>query len=174
MPTTYYSRDTNSDLTDGGSFSYSLLKTAGTPNTLTGFAVGKLSTVSADLYTDPNDPSSQGSATGSWSFEINIISGDAGVELTPSLYRINSGGTVQAGPIAATAQNTVAGVLTFGWTNPALGTFNAGDRVRVGLSFLNGTHTNASLDIGFNDTDSEFIAPYTLAGPKPFAFAVWA
>jgi len=170
--TTYYSRDITSDLSDGGSFSYSLLKTAGTPNTLTGFPVAKVSTVSADLYTDPNDPSSQGSATGTWTFEINILSGDADVELTPTLHRINSGGTSQAS-VAAAAQNTVAGVLTFTWNNPALGTFNSGDRIRVALSFRNGTHGNATLDIGFNDADSEFITPYTLLGPKPFAFSVF-
>jgi hypothetical protein len=172
MATTYYSRDTNSDLSGGGSFSYQLLRAAGAAATLTGFAVGKAATVAADLYTDPNDPSDSGSSTGTWTFEINIVSGDANVQLTPSLYRINSSGGTLSGPISATPQNTNAGVLTFSWTNPALGTFAATNRIRVGLSFLNGTHTNATLDIGFNDNNSEFITPYTLVGPKPFAFAV--
>lgn len=170
--TTYYSRDTNSDLSDANSFSYVLSQTAGAPNTLTGFSVSKTANTYADLYTPAGDPSSGGSSSGSWSFEINIVTAVNTIELVPLLYRINSSGTIQSGPIPATPANLTAGVMTFGWTDPALGTFATGDRVRVSLSFFNGTHSNETIDIGFNDADSEFITPYTLAGPFTYSQAV--
>lgn len=173
MSQTYYCSNTASDLTGGGDHDFVLADATAAANTLS-YDCPKVSTVSFDLFTPSGDPSDQGDATGSWSLEVNVITGDADVQLTPSLYRVNSGGTIQAGPIGATPQNTNAGILTFSWTNPALGTFASGDRVRVGLSFLNGTHGNATLELGLNTADEEFIAPYTLAGPKPYAFVVWA
>lgn len=171
MATTYYSRDVTSDL-GGLLFNYSLLRTAAAPATTTGLTITKVSTQTGQLYTDPDDPSVQGSATGTWTFEINIVTGDANVRLTPALNRINSSGSTLAGPFNATPQNTSAGILTFTWTNPALGTFASGDRIYIGLAFYNGTHTNAILDIGFNDADSEFITPYSLVGPKPYTQAI--
>lgn len=175
MSETYYASNTTSDLSAGGVFDYSLLPDAGTANT-TQVSVAKLTTVSADLFTEAGNPSDQGSATGSWSFELNVLVGDTAVAANVYLYRVNSGGSVQSGPIesAELGQTLSAGVKTYTWSSPALGTFATGDRVRVGISFVNGTHGNATLDLGFNTADSEFIAPYTLAGPAPYSFAVWA
>jgi hypothetical protein len=174
MAHTYYASNTASDLTGGGDFDYSLLHDPDTANTLT-YTVAKTSTQAFDLFTEANDPSDQGDATGSWSYELNIITGNIDHFANVFLYRVNSGGSVQAGPIEASeaGQNTTAGILTYTWSSPALGTFQAGDRVRVQVSITNTQHQDFAFDLGWNTANEEFIAPYTLAGALPHAQCVW-
>lgn len=179
MSQTYYGSNTASDLSGGGDFDFSFLDATGTANTANVWSIAKQSTQSFDIFTEAGDPSDQGDATGSWSFELNIVTGTVDAEANVYLYRVNSGGTVQAGPIecAETDANNylmTAAVHTFTWSSPALGTFATGDRVRVRVSGTVAGHQNQDITLGWNTADSEFIAPYTLAGPKPYAFAVWA
>ena len=179
MSHTYYASNTTSDLAGGGDFDFEFLHDASAANTANVWTIGKTSTAAFDIFTESGDPSDQGDATGSWSFELNVVTGDAGIAANVYIYRVNSGGTVQAGPIESseTDGGTVtltSGVQTFTWSSPALGTFQAGDRVRVRVSGTNGGHQNIDITLGWNTTDSEFIAPYTLAGPQPFAQCVWA
>ena len=175
MAHTYYASNTTSDLTGGGDFDFSLLHNPDTANTSV-WTVAKTATQSFDLFTETNDPSDQGDATGSWSYELNVITGSADVVANVFLYRVNSGGTPQAGPIesAEAGQALTAGIKTYTWSSPALGTFAAGDRVRVLVSATNGGHQNQDISLGWNTSDEEFIAPYTLAGALPYAQCVWA
>lgn len=179
MAHTYYASNTVSDLAGGGDFDFSFLHDAGVANTANTWTITKLSTHAHDIFTESGDPSDQGDATGSWSFELNVVTGDAGVAANVYIYRVNSTGTVQTGPIEcaetdANAYPLTAAVHTFTWSSPALGTFATGDRVRVRVSGTNGGHQDIDLVLGWNTVDSEFIAPYTLAGPQPFAQCVWA
>ena len=179
MSQTYYASNTTSDLTGGGDFDFSFLDATGTANTANTWTIAKTSTQAFDVFTESGNPSDQGDATGSWSYELNIVTGSADAQANVYLYRVNSGGTIQAGPIecAETDGNvytTTAAVHTFTWSSPALGTFQAGDRVRVRTSVTVPGHQNVDLTLGWNTADSEFIAPYTLAGPQPFAQCVWA
>lgn len=177
MSQTYYASNTVSDLTGGGDFDFSFLDTTGVANTTNTWTIAKQSTQSMDIFTEAGDPSDQGDATGSWSFELNVVTGSADATANVYLYRVNSTGTIQAGPIESsdTDGNTyplTAGVLSFAWSSPALGTFASGDRVRVRVSATVPGHQNVDLTLGWNTADSEFIAPYTLAGPFTYSQAV--
>ena len=179
MAHTYYASNTVSDLTGGGDFDFEFLHDAGTANTANTWTIAKQSTQAMDIFTEAGDPSDQGDATGSWSFELNIVTGSVDAEANVYLYRVNSTGTIQAGPIecAETDANNylmTAAVHTFTWSSPALGTFATGDRVRVRVSGTVPGHQNQDITLGWNTADSEFITPYTLAGPQPFAQCVWA
>jgi len=178
MPQTYYASNTVSDLTGGGNFDFEFLPNPSTANTANVWSVAKQTTEAFDIFTEAGNPSDSGDATGSWSLELNVIVGSADILANVYIYRVNSGGTIQTGPIESsdTSGNVypfTAGVLPFAWTNPALGTFQAGDRVRVRVSGTVPGHQGVDLTLGWNTVDSEFIAPYTLAGPQPYAFAVW-
>jgi hypothetical protein len=179
MAHTYYASNTASDLTGGGNFDFTFAHDPDTANTANVWTIAKQSTEAFDIFTEANDTSDQGDATGSWTYELNIITGSADALGNVYIYRVNSGGTIQAGPIECpeTDANTyamTAGVKSFTWSSPALGTFQSGDRVRVRVSATVPGHQNVDLTLGWNTTDSEFIAPYTLAGAQPYAQCVWA
>lgn len=179
MAHTYYASNTTSDLSGGGNFNFEFLHDASAANTANVWSIDKQSTEAFDIFTEAGDPSDQGDATGTWTFELNVVVGDSGAEANVYLYRVNSTGTIQAGPIESSDTNgntypLTAGVLSFAWSNPALGTFAAGDRVRVRVSATVPGHQKVDLTLGWNTVDSEFITPYTLAGPQPFAQCVWA
>ena len=162
MPTTYILRDTNSDLGGGADFSKQLLKQTATGSTLQ-VTVAPSATELSYGFTEPDDPSTAG-VTGNYTVEVNVTSGSTDIQLSIQLRRIDSAGAVQSSSPISSEQTGSAGVKTFSLTDVNLGTWQAGDRLRVDYRFRNtNTHSNRSVTIQFNTTDCEVVAPWAAA-----------
>lgn len=175
MAALYYAHDVTSDLSGpGADFDYKLLLTAGTASPVA-LSVVKAATETSYLFTEPGDPSTVGISTGTFTFKLNVTTGDTNLSVVPSLNRINSAGTNQAGPVASPtgSQTLGAGIKTWTWTNPALGTWASGDRLRIQLPFVNAAaHATTTITIEWQTADSSLLTPWTFAGPTPYTFSV--
>lgn len=164
MSQTYYLSGTDSDLsTSGANFDKLLSPVTTTPTTLSyTVSQGVGQTVTGYGYTDIDIPSFKG-ASGDYTVEINVTSANSSLNLQVELARINSSGTVQGTPVVSTTQSaSTTGVKTFTFTNPALGTWTTGNRLRVGYSAINtqAHGGNQALQIGTGTTDEEVITPF--------------
>jgi hypothetical protein len=159
-----YLRNITPDLTVSGAlFNYQLLEATGTAATV---ATGNLSagtTFSIYAFTNAGFPGVQGSA-GDYSAKFNVTSGSTNIQLSVVLARVNSSGTVQASSSASAEQVASAGVKTFSFSSPSLGTWAAGDRLRIQYRLRNTqAHGNTSISFGANTTNEEVVTPWTIA-----------
>ena len=162
MTTTYVLRDVASDLTGGADFSNSLtVATAGSASIA--LTILNLATETSFAWTPVGEPGAAG-VTGDYSVEVRVVTANADLNLSIQLRRVNSAGTVQASS-SATAEQTMSatGVLTFTFTALDLGTWAAGDRLRVDYIFRDtSVHANESAAIGANTTNEEVVTPWTI------------
>jgi hypothetical protein len=174
MAQTFLLSPVNSDLTGGSDFTKQLTpvgETEGTTSISVSVAFG--TTEVSYAFTPVGIPGTNGTSTGVFTVEVRIgATGDTAYFIRPTLSRVNAAGTVQAGPISpAEAEATCAATTTrtFTFTNPTLGTWAAGDRLRVGYSFRSSKTMNpaGSVDVVTATTDTEVITPFTAsANPK--------
>jgi hypothetical protein len=174
MAQTFLLSPVNSDLTGGSDFTKQLTpagETEGTTSINISCAFGTTEVNYA--FTPVGIPGTNGTSTGVFTVEVRIgATGDTAYFIRPTLSRVNAAGTVQAGPISpAEAEATCAAntTRTFTFTNPTLGTWAAGDRLRVGYSFRSSKTMNpaGSVDVVTATTDTEVITPFTESGnPK--------
>ncbi len=164
MTTTYILRSTDSDLGGGADFSKALLETTAT-QVLQVVSVANQSTEDSFGFTDVGDPGSSG-VTGTYTVELNVQVGDTSIFCSVAVARVNSSGTVQSGGTAFTSEQTcTAGVKTFNVPSTDLGTWNVGDRLRVTYRFRSSNQHGGDhqIEIGFNTTGIEVVAPWTEA-----------
>lgn len=153
MATTYQLSATASDLTgSGGQFSKALVASGAT--------TGSVTVTSGDFYafTPAANPSDQGTAG---NFTVNISCGTpqfGGAVLNAFVSRVNAAGTEVGGPVGSSSGGgffTTAGVQSFGFTAPSLGTWTAGDRLKVRIS------VSSTVDVNFSSS-STVVAPWSL------------
>lgn len=178
MAVTYVLRNTASDLSvSGATFNYKLLTATAASADVTTAAQAADTTVSGYAWTDPAEPGANGTSTGSFTVEVNVITAQTDVSIVVAVARVNSAGTVQGTPVAAASQaSSPAGIKTFSFTNPALGTWAAGDRLRVEYRFVRaaGGHGNVSVVVRSNTTDAEAATPFTPTATVGYGRVLWA
>lgn len=172
MAVTYYQRDIASDLSvAGANGNTKLLTTTGTAGTLS-VNMDKGGTADLYMWTEPTVPGAAGS-TGNYTVTCNVAVGATSANVTAQLERVSAAGTVQTSGAVSAQQSVTAGIKTFNFTALSLGTWASGDRLRLRLNFINlASHQTDSATIGVNTSDEYVLTPWTIAGPKPFAFAV--
>lgn len=161
MAQTYILRDTASDLTGGAEFNNQLLLTTGADGDIV-FTVAAAATDIGSGFTEPGVPGTDG-ATGDYNpVEVEVEVGSTAIELSIQLHRVNPSGVVQTSSSASAEQQATAGIKTFSFTALSLGTWAAGDRLRVDYRARStAAHGNTSITIGANTIDQEVVTPFT-------------
>lgn len=163
MAISFYLSATNSDLSGGADFNKVLSTATETAGTLS-VAVASAATEVSYGYTTSGVPGVGGTSTGSFSVEINVTTANSNITLSVALARVNSAGTQQAVTAYATGQSAgTTGVKTFTFTDPALGTWAAGDRLRVQYRFVNGAMSTQTVGIGTGTTNEACDTPFYAA-----------
>lgn len=162
MARTFILSSTTSDLNSGADFNLALVDTASTSSPLA-VSVANNSTETSHGFTAPGIPGLGGSSTGTFTVEVNVTAANSAIQISTILDRVNSSGTVQASSSQTAEQSAGStGVKTFTHTNPALGTWASGDRLRVRYLFRS-TQTMggaASITIDRNTTSCEVVTPF--------------
>jgi hypothetical protein len=138
MARTFYNHTESSDLSSGDLFSDVLTDAQQAANAVELLAP-QASTVAGSYFTEPGIPGTDGTSTGTFTLRTNITSSNAGINFRANLMRVNSAGTVQATELGSYLAASV-GTRTQTFTDPALGTWAAGDRLRIQYQIEN---TNA-------------------------------
>lgn len=162
MATTYYEDVTASDLSEGGSFTHLLTQTQPGAKSSDPIQPAASSSLSGYYATPASDPSS-GTSTGTFTVQVNVTSTFSTTSGQCQLHRANSAGTIQAssGYFGSQALSS-AGVHTFSTTNPALGTWAAGDRLVVEVRVTNGsTHAGRGCTFETGGTSDTVVAPWS-------------
>lgn len=158
--TTYYLRNTVSDLSGGADFNYSLLNAAGTGSTLSVTVAGN-ATEDSYAFTPAGTPSALDDVVAA-SVEIEVTSSNSNVNLSAAVARVNSSGVVQAtSPFAAEQTASANAVYTFSIPAPALGTWQAGDRLCAIYRFRATNSMSQSITIGIGT--SQVVASFVPA-----------
>lgn len=158
--TTYYLRNTVSDLSGGADFNYSLLNAPGTGSTLS-ISVAGSATEDSYAFTPAGTPSALDDVVAA-SLEIEVTSSNSNVNLSAAVARVNSAGVVQAtSPFAAEQTASANTVYTFSIPAPALGSWQAGDRLCVvyRLRATNSMSQSITLGIGTAQAVISFVPP---------------
>lgn len=159
MARTFYTSTTASDLSTGGDFSNALAdaQEAASSITLTAAASG---TAAGSYFTAPDVPGTGGTSTGTFTIRTNITTAQAGVNFRANLMRVNSAGTVQT-TVLGTYAAASAGVRIQTYTDPALGTWATGDRLRVQYQIQNTNTMGGSKGITFETGQLAQDTPFT-------------
>lgn len=101
--------------------------------------------------------------TGNWSVEIDITAGNSSCEVRVHLYRIQ--GSVAQTTVTSSFQTATAGLKTFSFTDPALGTWTSGNRIAVGVEVRNNATMGGAITITYetDTTDAEFVTQFGVA-----------
>jgi adhesin HecA-like repeat protein len=154
----------NSDLSGGADFNKALVE-SGATNTTVSFSIATNSTETSYGFTPSGNPGADG-ATGNYTILARITTGNNNGRLSISLSRVNSSGTVQSTSSATSEQTTSAGTQTHTLTSVNLGTWAAGDRLRVNYIFRNANTMSAqTVAIGTGTSNDTVDVPWDLAGP---------
>jgi hypothetical protein len=161
VTTTYVLRAANSDLSGGADFSKRLQVGTETAGSIT-ISVAGNATEDSFGFTDTGHPDDDG-VTGDYTVEVSVLGlGLATINLSVAVARINSAGVQQTISAFAAEQAGTPGVKTFAFTAINLGTWAAGDRLKVVYRFRNTLALTGSLDIQTGTTDAQVIAPWTI------------
>lgn len=161
--TTYTLRSANSDCTGGADFTRELRSGTETAGSIT-FSVANGATEDSLGFTPAGNPSTDGT-TGNYTVEVSVTTGSSAIQGSVAVARVNSS-CVQQQISAFTAEQTMtAGVKTFTLNSINLGTWGAGDRLKVVYRFRStNTHGGAaSLTIETGTADTEATAPWSLS-----------
>lgn len=160
---TYYLTKTNSDLSGGADFSYKLTTATGSAATLV-VAVAGNATEDSYGFTEPGVPGLAGATLTAVTAEINVTSAGVDFQLSVAVSRLNSSGVSQASSSFTSEQSGAStGVKSFAISNPSLGTWAAGDRLRVTYRFRRTSGVGAgSITIGQNTANEEVVTSFAL------------
>lgn len=161
MAKSYYLSSTDSDLSGGTLFNKGLSPSTSSAGTLS-LVVPAALTYDSYAWTEPGEPGVKGVNTGTFTIKVNVTVGGANISIAVQLSRVNSSGVVQASSSATATQSAgSAGVLTFTITNPSLGTWVAGDRLRVTYKLSNSSGmSSSSITLGTGTTNEEIATPF--------------
>jgi hypothetical protein len=176
VPLTYYASSTASDLT--GSTLPTVhnqalaTSTAGLVTKNTG-SIPAASSRDGFAWTASSVPGTGGYTLADYQIKVDVSAGNASIELSVRVARVNSAGTVQAESSATAEQTASAGVKTFNLTGVNLGIWVAGDRLRIRYIFRNthGSMTQAAT-IRYNGTDSIVTATEIRSGAASAAMGL--
>jgi hypothetical protein len=161
MTTAYSLRAANSDLSGGADFNKRLQIGTETADEIT-ISVAGNATEDSLGFADVGQPDDDG-ITGDYTVEVNVLGiGLATINLSAAVARVNSAGVQQAISAFAAEQSGLPGIKTFSFTAINLGTWTAGDRLKVVYRFRNTLAIAGSLDIQTGTTDAQIIAPWTI------------
>jgi hypothetical protein len=175
MAITYYLTNTASDLSTptGVHWNNALNETAPGASNISN-TVSNTGTPPNDVeyaYTPSGDPGTDGS-TGTYTVTVVPNTTDADALLFIQLHRINSAGTVQQSSTLSAGQ-TMTATRTYTFSSLDLGTWAAGDRLRVDFSQEGtGAHGNATFDYAIGSTGTRIDTPWTRATPSPRAIII--
>jgi hypothetical protein len=164
MSTEYFMTGDDSDLSGGSNFSKALDTTAPGDSTQ-GISVTTNTTETDFLFTPGGDPGASG-ITGDYTVIVDITSGNADLQVDVAIHRVNSAGTSQASAASDGGEQTNAvGELTFTFTSADLGTWAAGDRLRVNLVQRDTSlHGDENTTYGIGSSGVRVTAPWSPAG----------
>ena len=161
MATNYYLTTTASDLSvPGDNFDNEISESVPGTTTLA-VQIAKSKSESDHGYSVAGNPGADGTS-GDFTVTVEINTGVGTTTLDIALARINSGGTVQSGPVSSDggSQAASAGTKTYSFTAPALGTWAAGDRLRVDFNWNNTVMTNADITQDIGSAGTRLSAPW--------------
>jgi hypothetical protein len=167
---TYILRSTNSDLGGGADFTKEITSGAATTEATQSVSVANLATESSLGFTPLGTPGANGTSTGSFTVEVRIGStGSSVITVRPFLARADASGnnlSSEIAPAQAAQTCTANSTFTFTWSSPALGTWAAGDRLKVIYVFVSSQTMGgaASVTVSFNTANSEVITPFSVGG----------
>jgi hypothetical protein len=155
---TYIARSTDSDLTgsDLPTLHNQLLGT--TTATAVTKSTGNIpvgTTASGFAWTAVGVPGTSGHQLADVSVSVDISGGNTSLQLSVAVARVNSSGVVQAASATSDEQTASAGTKVVNFTALDLGTWSAGDRLRVEYLFRN-THASMvqAATVRYNTTAS--------------------
>lgn len=171
MAVTYVLKATASDLTasPAGAFNVEASEGAATASTLSSGSLAAATSADGHAFTVAGNPAASGTSTGAFTVLVEVTTGQTDFTIQVQLARVNSGGTEQAASGFTATQAATAGTKTFSGgvlTNPGLGTWAAGDRLRVDIRFVRaaGGHGNTAVIIGTGSATADTItAPWTIS-----------
>lgn len=154
MAKTYRLSDANSDLAIGGAFTDTLTTAAAGSNTITAAQAGGVA--SGYYAAGANDPNSSGTSTGTFTTVLNVSAAVSSTQARCYLLRVNSSGVTQAEVVSPTGYVSTAttGDKTWSWTDPALGTWAAGDRVALRVEVQNNNAHGGAAGPTFSHTSA--------------------
>jgi hypothetical protein len=164
MTTTYRRTNTDSGLTGGQDFNKAVLFPANDTTGSQSISLGNQETRTSRAFTDVGVPGTAG-VTGTYTVEQETLVGNTNVVLAVTLHRVNSAGTIQTSSALSAEQTATAGTKTFTFTNLSLGTWAAGDRLRIDYRYRNAAHGSQNFTVTHGGTNNEVVAPWTLAAP---------
>jgi hypothetical protein len=158
--TVYFLSNTDSDQTGGLDFNKALVSSSPAIGTIS-FSVNTNTTETSFAWTPAGLPGLLG-ITGSYTVRVVVSTANNNGRLAISLSRVNSAGVVQTTSTATAEQTTSAGTLTFSLGSVNLGTWAAGDRLRVNYVFRNAsTMTAITLAINADGLNTDVDVPWT-------------
>jgi hypothetical protein len=162
MPTVYYLKATNSDLTGGADYTKRLDDTVASAGTLSVPLAPGGGNEDSLAFTPSGTPGAAG-VTGNYTVEVNVTTAASSTTVQVAVARVNAAGTQQAiSSFTATQSTGATGVKTFTLNSINLGTWAAGDRLKVVYRWRN-THSSATRTpvIQTGTTSTEVTAPWS-------------
>jgi len=162
MSTTYVKRNIASNLiVAGAAWNFQLLTTTGTVATSSVGVPGGGGTTSGYYFTQAGVPGTDGTA-GNYTVTVNVMTAHNQVSLRVQVARVSSTGAVQAESTLSPELPGGTGEKMHTFTNPNLGTWTSGDRLRVRLQFVNSHMQAQSVSVTHNGGNTATVAPWSL------------
>jgi hypothetical protein len=162
MTTTYYLRNTNSDLTGGADFSYKLL-TAVAGEATSSISIAKGATEESYGFVEPAIPNNADWDTGAFVVKVKVTAENSAVYGSIRVDRVSAAGAlVESSTTTAEQQFSSIAVYTFNVTSKDWTAGTTGDRIRVAYIFRN--TGNKSFTMSFNTSDSSVVTSVQRVG----------
>jgi hypothetical protein len=189
MAVTYFETSTASDLTGPsgtGGTSRSLVASRTAGGASADLASGNMNAglfCNQNFFTPSGDPGTDGTSTGSFTVLVRCTAASVGGTVGIRVFlRRATGGDTGGTEVEASggSQTAVASTTrTFTWTNPGLGTWASGDRLRIRVQLTNTSGSmNQSASIAVDTSDDTVATPFTAgstdATPEPAVIATVA
>lgn len=166
MAETYSLTNTNSDLSlPGDNFDKEMSRSPAAASTLA-VTVATNTTETDAGYSPSADPGTDG-GTGAQNYTVTaeINTGNNDLQLSVQLARVNSSGVQQSASGFSSEQQATAGAKTFTFNSLDLGTWAAGDRLRLELRLRDtSVHGNENLTYDIETSGTRVDAPWTVGG----------
>jgi hypothetical protein len=161
MPAPYYLKAANSDLTGGADFNKRLEVSTETAGTLSVQVAPGGAAEESRAFTPAGVPGTQG-VTGTYTVKVNVTTSATNVSMSVAVARVNSAGTQQStSSFTATQSLGSTGVKTYTLSSINLGTWAAGDRLRVTYRFTNSHNSQTrTVVLQTGTTNTEVLAPW--------------
>jgi hypothetical protein len=154
----YTLRPTDSDLTGGADFSKDL-KVGPVEREGLAVTIAASATETSYGFSAAGLPGTGGD-NGTYTITVNVLVANANIALDVKVRRVNSAGVVQATSALAGSQTLSApGVKTYS-INTSLGTWAAGDRLRVDYEFTNAAGSSQAVTIELGGLDTAVLTPW--------------